>query len=102
MNQAQIIQFINNYLKSLRFLKISDESTQQIRNQLKVIQVKSKDTLIIPREVCKNIYLVIQGGFVCRYVHEKTALAKTINFYLTDLHPFMPQGIFHQWHSQPV
>ncbi|MEM6379909.1 MAG: hypothetical protein AAF705_17055, partial [Bacteroidota bacterium] len=32
---------------------------------------------------------VVQGGFVCRYIHEKNGTAKTINFYLVDLHPIM-------------
>ncbi|MEM1122420.1 MAG: hypothetical protein AAGJ18_18385 [Bacteroidota bacterium] len=88
MEQAQITQYIRNYLQNLRGIKVSEESTQLIRNHLKVVTVKSKDTLIFPGKICKYIYLVIQGGFVCRYMH-KTGTAKTINFYLTDLHPIM-------------
>ncbi|MEM6379788.1 MAG: hypothetical protein AAF705_16410, partial [Bacteroidota bacterium] len=89
MNQDQITQFIDEYLQNLRFLKIAEESIQYLRSHHKVVQVKSKDTLILPGEVCCNIYLVMRGGFICRYIHEKTGEAKTINFYLHDLHPVM-------------
>ncbi len=89
MNQKKITQFIEGYLNSLQNQKITDETIQQIKTYLKVIKVKSKDTLIIPGEICKDVYLVIDGGFVCRYIHEKDGAAKTINFYLVDLHPIM-------------
>lgn len=89
MSQDQIIQFINDYLSNLQTLDVTEESIQCIQNQLKIVQVKSKEVLIIPGEICKNVYLVVQGGFVCRYIHEKNGSAKTINFYLSDLHPIM-------------
>jgi len=89
MTQEQTMLFIRDYLKNLQDLKVMEESIEQIRKKINVVRVKSKDTLINPGEVCKNIFLVIQGGFVCRYIHEKNGEAKTINFYLTDLHPVM-------------
>lgn len=89
MNQAQITWFISEYLENLKSLKVSEESTEHIRKHLQIIRIKSKDTLIIPGEICRNIYLIVHGGFVCRYIHEKTGEAKTINFYLEDLHPIM-------------
>lgn len=89
MNEKQIEQFINDYLANLQLLKVSEETTEHIRNKLKVIRVKSKGTLLLPGEICRNMYVVAHGGFVCRYVHEKTGAAKTINFYLPDLHPVM-------------
>ncbi|MEO1437490.1 MAG: hypothetical protein AAFV80_18250, partial [Bacteroidota bacterium] len=70
-------------------MKVSEESIQHMREHIKLIRVKSKDTLIIPGEVCRNLYFIFEGGFVCRYVHSETGDAKTINFYLEDLHPFM-------------
>ncbi|MEL6256514.1 MAG: cyclic nucleotide-binding domain-containing protein [Bacteroidota bacterium] len=89
MNQEQVKSFINEFLKSFEELKFDVDTIHQIRHALKVIRIKSKDTLIISGEVCRNIYLVAEGGFVCRYIHEKSGEAKTINFYLKDLHPFM-------------
>ncbi|MCI4671852.1 MAG: hypothetical protein MRZ79_27165 [Bacteroidia bacterium] len=86
----QTDQFIENYLHGLQFqMKLSEESIQLIRENHKIVQTKSKDTLILPGEVCRSIYLIIHGGFVCRYIHQETGEAKTINFYLNDLHPFM-------------
>lgn len=89
MNQDQVRQFIDDYLDNLLSLQISEESVEHIRAHLSLKSIKSKDTLIIPGEVCSHIYLVVQGGFVCRYIHETTGAAKTINFYLEDLHPIM-------------
>lgn len=89
MGEDITIQYINNYLANLRNLKVAEESVQYIRDKLKVVRVKSKHTLLLPGDVCKHIYLIVQGGFVCRYIHEKAGFAKTINFYLEDLHPIM-------------
>ncbi|MEL6843700.1 MAG: Crp/Fnr family transcriptional regulator [Bacteroidota bacterium] len=89
MNQNQIVSFISEYLNGMKALSVSDESLDQMSKAIKIISVKSKDTLINPGEVCKHTYLVIQGGFICRFIHEKTGAANTINFYLPDLHPIM-------------
>lgn len=89
MSQEQITNFIDNYLMGLQTLKISEESIEHIRDKLKVVPVRSKHTLLLPGEICKYMYLIVQGGFVCRYIHEKTGSANTINFYLQDLHPIM-------------
>ncbi|MEO0895332.1 MAG: hypothetical protein AAFY71_02855 [Bacteroidota bacterium] len=81
--------FIDNYLANLLALKVSEESVEMMRNAHKVIDLKSKENLMIPGEICRHIYLIVRGGFVCRYIHEKTGSANTINFYLEDLHPLM-------------
>lgn len=88
-SQDPITSYINTYLTNLQHLKVSEESVQYIREKLQVVRVKSKGTLIMPGDVCRHIYVVVQGGFVCRYIHEKTGAAKTINFYLETLHPIM-------------
>ncbi|MEO1626356.1 MAG: hypothetical protein AAFV25_14460, partial [Bacteroidota bacterium] len=89
MDQDTINAHIEAFLKSLQELKVSEKTIQYIRSHRKLTQVKSKDTLILPGEICKHIYVVLVGGFVCRYVHPKSGEAKTINFYLDDLHPVM-------------
>ncbi|MEO1258414.1 MAG: hypothetical protein AAFZ15_06440 [Bacteroidota bacterium] len=89
MNQEEATSYLNDFLNNLRSLKVADETIQQMKSHIKVFKVKSKGTLIVPGEICKNIYLVMDGGFVCRYIHEKNYIAKTINFYLVDLHPIM-------------
>ncbi|MEO0686379.1 MAG: Crp/Fnr family transcriptional regulator [Cyanobacteria bacterium J06649_11] len=89
MSEVEIQQFIDNYLAALSRIKISEASIKLLRKKLSVVRVKSRQTLVHPGEVGKNVYLVVSGGFVCRHVHEKTGVAKTINFYLDDLHPVM-------------
>ena len=89
MNQDTINTYIITFLQSLQELKVSEESIQYIKDHLQPFRVKAKDNLILPGKVCKDMYLIFQGGFVCRYIHPKTGAAKTINFYLNNLHPFM-------------
>ena len=89
MRQDQINQYIDDYLNNLRSLKVAEESIQHLKKVLKVVKIKSKDTPVISGDICRNICLIVQGGFVCRYIHNKTGDAKTINFYLEDLHPIM-------------
>ena len=82
-------QFLDTYLAGLESLHIAPESLQRMREEIKVRTLKSKENLILPGEICKHTYLVVQGGFVCRHVHGETGEAKTINFYLENLHPVM-------------
>ena len=89
MIQDKVAQFIFDYFNDLQSRRIKRESIQTMQTHLKVIEVKSKNTLINVGEVCRNINLVVDGGFVCRYIHEKKGTATTINFYLDDLHPIM-------------
>ncbi|MEM6263917.1 MAG: hypothetical protein AAGI38_15490 [Bacteroidota bacterium] len=89
MNREQALTNIDTYLKTLQPSYISEENLPIFSESVKLIEVKSKDTLIIPGEVCRHVYFVLEGGFVCRYIHEKTGDASTINFYLKDLHPIM-------------
>ncbi len=89
MGQDQSIRFIKDYLGNLKSLGVQEESILHMWDHLKVIPAKTKDTLLLPGDICKNAYLVAQGGFVCRYIHEQTGFAKTINFYLPDLHQLM-------------
>ncbi|MEL6973166.1 MAG: hypothetical protein AAFO02_23580 [Bacteroidota bacterium] len=89
MKEEQITQFISDYLDNLQSLKIAEESIARFRESIKVVHTKSKKTLVNSGDICKHMFLIMQGGFVCRYVHEKTGAAKTINFYLPNLHPIM-------------
>ncbi|MEM9260424.1 MAG: Crp/Fnr family transcriptional regulator [Bacteroidota bacterium] len=89
MNQPELDDFLADYFANLRQLKVTQESIDTLSVSLQVISVNSKAVLVKPGEVNKHIYIVIQGGFVCRYVNEKTGEANTINFYLEDLHPIM-------------
>ncbi|MEM9052452.1 MAG: hypothetical protein AAGC47_10405 [Bacteroidota bacterium] len=89
MLKETIDKRIFEFFQNMESLGISEKSIQRMRDHLKVLDVKSKENLINPGQVCKNLYFVVKGGFVCRYVHQKTGVAKTINFYLDDLHPIM-------------
>lgn len=78
-----------NFFEGLIALGISAEVLQDIKNKILLIPVKSNTVLVEAGSVCTHVYFVMQGGFVCRYIHPVTADAKTINFYFNDVHPFM-------------
>ncbi len=69
--------------------ELSPESLEFIRSHSELIPVKGNAVLVRPGKVCDRAFLVLQGGFVCRYIQPEQDVAKTINFYLEDLHPFM-------------
>jgi len=73
----------------LEHLRISEETRQQIADKIEVRRVKSNSILLLPGNICTQVYFVVSGGFVCRYFNENLEIPKTINFYLDDLHPFM-------------
>ncbi|MEM6800398.1 MAG: hypothetical protein AAF696_03285, partial [Bacteroidota bacterium] len=85
MQQSTITKRISEFLEELQSEKITYESIEYISSKMKIMSINTKDTLLNPGDICKNMYLVIDGGFVCRYIHEKTGSANTINFYLEDL-----------------
>lgn len=89
MKKQEAEHAFDNYLLALNSLGISQESTRYAKEHVTLVSVKSRKTLLLPGEICKDVYLILEGGFVCRYIHEKTGVAKTINFYLQDVHPLM-------------
>ncbi|MEM6395004.1 MAG: Crp/Fnr family transcriptional regulator [Bacteroidota bacterium] len=89
MDQDFITAFVENFLSRLQAIKVSEESIEAFRNRHQIVHTKAKQTLIDPGDICKYSYLIISGGFVCRYIHENSGAACTINFYLDDLHPIM-------------
>ena len=78
--------------KLLDILQGSDVSAAKIEAIVatgKRCHIKNQTRLVEPNTVCDKIYLVLEGGFVCRYIDEELDIEKTINFYLADFHPFM-------------
>lgn len=68
---------------------VSPERIEQVLRHTTLLSVKSQTLLVRPGDVCSNVYFVLSGGFVCRYINEDLDIEKTINFYMPDLHPFM-------------
>ncbi|MEL7535229.1 MAG: hypothetical protein AAFN10_28290, partial [Bacteroidota bacterium] len=66
MSQDKVSLFISNYIQGLKLLQVTEESIARIQKTIKTQKIKSKDTLIIPGDVCQHVYVIVQGGFVCR------------------------------------
>ncbi len=73
----------------LEHLRISEETRQQIASNIEVRRVNTNTILLLSGSICKHVYFVVSGGFVCRYFNENLEIPKTIIFYLDDLQPFM-------------
>lgn len=68
---------------------VREESIEQILRVAKPMEIKNQALLVKPGEVCDKVFFILDGAFVCRYIDEELDIAKTINFYMEDLHPFM-------------
>ncbi|MEI7586434.1 hypothetical protein [Runella sp.] len=51
--------------------------------------MKNQTKLVRHNQVCTKIYMVLKGGFVCRFIDEELEIEKTINFFFPNFHPFM-------------
>lgn len=82
-------EILETFISGLKKVQISDSTLQIIRSKLRYCTIKQNDVLLEPGKICTHAYFVVKGGFVCRFINSETGSAKTINFYLNDLHPFM-------------
>lgn len=76
-------------LSGLPIPELAPEALAFIASHAHVLRVKSNALLVPAGKVCDSLYVVTEGGFVCRYVDTNEGVGKTINFFLPDLHPFM-------------
>lgn len=89
MTQNDIHAYIDQFFEGLKSWRIDAAILAHIKGQIKILHVPSNRVLITEGNVCTQVYYVIEGCFVCRYINEQEGTAKTINFYANDLHPFM-------------
>lgn len=80
---------MNQLIEELIKTNISHETIEKIMGLGKVVKVKNQTKLVRHNQICTKIYLVVKGGFVCRFIDEELEIEKTINFFFPDFHPFM-------------
>jgi len=80
---------MNQLIEELSKSKIPNETIEKIMGLGKLVKVKSQTKLVRHNQVCTKVYLVLKGGFVCRFIDEALEIEKTINFFFPDFHPFM-------------
>ena len=80
---------INQLIEELSKSNISNETIEKIMSMGRLVKVKNQTKLVRHNQVCTKIYLVLKGGFVCRFIDEELEIEKTINFFFADFHPFM-------------
>lgn len=79
----------NQLLTELTTAQIPNETIEKIMTMGQLVKVKNQTKLVRHNQVCTKIFLVVKGGFVCRYIDEDLEIEKTINFFFPDFHPFM-------------
>ncbi len=77
------------FLAELQKADFSTDQIEKIISKGKLKTVKSQSLLVRPNQVCDKAYFILEGGFVCRYIDAELEIEKTINFFLSDFHPFM-------------
>lgn len=82
MLPLQLIQQLNE-------ANIPFEKVEKMLSLGKIIKVKNLTKLVEHNKVCDKIYVVLQGGFVSRFIDKELEIEKTINFFFRDFHPFM-------------
>lgn len=80
---------MNKFLQILINANIPEQKIQNILSKGKLRSIKNQNTLVHTDTICRNLYFVLKGGFVCRYIDNDLKIERTINFYLEDFHPFM-------------
>jgi len=80
---------MNQLIEELSKSKIPNETIEKIMGLGKLVKVKSQTKLVRHNQVCTKVYLVLKGGFVCRFIDEALEIEKTINFFFPEFHPFM-------------
>lgn len=76
-------------ITELNKANVSSQSLEAIFQHASFLEVKNQAQLIRPGQVCNQIYFIISGSFVCRYIDEDLEIEKAINFFMDDFHPFM-------------
>ncbi|WP_020596247.1 Crp/Fnr family transcriptional regulator [Spirosoma panaciterrae] len=76
-------------IAELNKANVAPHSLENIFQYVSFLDVKNQTQLIRPGQVCDQIYFVMSGSFVCRYIDEDLEIEKTINFFMEDFHPFM-------------
>lgn len=79
----------NQLIEALLQSNISNETIERIMGMGHLVTVKNQTKLVRHHQVCDKIYVVLEGGFVCRYIDEALEIEKTINFFFPNFHPFM-------------
>jgi CRP/FNR family transcriptional regulator len=87
---------MENLLQILQYYNLDENDIKLIQTIAKSKNIKTHKTLIDYGEKCQNIYFVLKGGFVLKFLNEITGNERTINFNLDSFQPFMtvPQSYF--------
>lgn len=80
---------MNQLIEELSKSNISQETIEKIMGLGQLVKVKNQTKLVRHNQVCTKIYMVLKGGFVCRFIDEELEIEKTINFFFPEFHPFM-------------
>jgi hypothetical protein len=74
---------MNQLIEELSKSKIPNETIEKIMGLGKLVKVKSQTKLVRHNQVCTKVYLVLKGGFVCRFIDEALEIEKpSTSFFL--------------------
>ena len=51
MQTDQLEQFVENYFAALQFLQVADTTIQRIKDEMKMLSVKSRANILLPGDI---------------------------------------------------
>lgn len=77
------------YKQGVEFSNLPKEFREHIFELGELRSVKNLQSLVEIGESCNEIFLVLEGAFVCQYFEEELAIERTVDFHTDTFHSFM-------------
>lgn len=86
INFEETISFCN---QGIEFSNLPSDLREHIFELGELRSVKNLQSLVEIGECCNEIFLVLEGAFVCQYFEEELAIERTVDFHTSTFHSFM-------------
>jgi CRP-like cAMP-binding protein len=86
INFEETISFCN---QGIEFSNLPRELREHIFELGELRSVRNLQSLVEIGECCNEIFLVLEGAFVCQYFEEELAIERTVDFHTDTFHSFM-------------
>jgi CRP-like cAMP-binding protein len=83
------VEQLNALILFLKKEGLSEKLIEEVISISTLKSIKAQEVIITHGQVCKEMFFVVNGGFICSYWNEKLATERTVNFYLNNFQPFM-------------
>jgi CRP-like cAMP-binding protein len=83
------VEQLNSLIALLKNEGLSENLIEKVLEICTIKNIKSQEVIVQHGQVCKEMFYVVTGGFICLHYNEKLETERTVNFYLNEFQPFM-------------